>query len=112
MDSGSAPLAARHKKHFPVADLKQPKKYHQAAFTTATGQPFGADGEFVVNVETKKAHERQVKFTNADVTVPILSTGLMTEEDNDVEYRKWAAPSLTPSPGRFANSSRPMAFIG
>ena len=41
-----------------------------------------------IDVTSQEGYKRRYVFDDADVTVPILSIGLMTEEDNDVLFQK------------------------
>ena len=88
VDSGSAPHVADHKRHFPGATLKPSKSKNTAEFATATGDPFAADGEFRVAFKTQEGQQRHVTFQNAPVTVPIVSSGKMCDEDNEITYTK------------------------
>ena len=49
--------------------------------TTATGDAFSNNGQFDVAFATKEGHRYSTTFTNADVTMPILSTGRMADSD-------------------------------
>ena len=88
-DTGSAPHVASHKRYFPGAELRPSPASRKNAFATATGAPFGADGEFTVPFQTQEGHQRKVTFENADVTVPILSGGKLADEDNALTFLKW-----------------------
>ena len=103
-DTGSAPHVASHRRHFPGAELRPGDKDRKGAFTTATGDPFGAEGEFTVPFKTQEGHARKVTFENAEVTVPIRSGGKMADEDNALTFVKnggWVHDLVTNEISRF-----------
>ena len=85
-DSGAAPNIANHAKHFPGSTLVPSKDGDK--FSTATGEPFGSNGEMSVNFESLEGHQKTFTFKNADVAIPILSTGLLTDDDHESTFRK------------------------
>ena len=86
-DSGSAPNVANHKKHFPGSQLVKDTG-SSVQFQTATGQPFESKGKLTVDAESMEGYRRRIVFDDADVSIPILSIGLMTDNDNDVLFQK------------------------
>ena len=86
-DSGSAPNVANHKKHFPGSQLVKDTG-SSVQFQTATGQPFESKGKLTVDAESMEGYRRRIVFDDADVSIPILSIGLMTDNDNDVLFKK------------------------
>ena len=85
-DSGAAPNIANHAKHFPGSTLVPSKDGDK--FSTATGEPFGSNGEMSVNFESLEGHQKTFTFKNADVAIPILSIGLLTDDDHEATFRK------------------------
>ena len=74
-----------------------PGRYSQAiagtkgrkGYTSATGELFKNEGEFTIPCRTQEGHQRTVTFQHSSkVSLPILSTGGLTDLDNDVMYRK------------------------
>ena len=95
------------------ADITPCKNNNKHAFTTATGDPFGSEGEFKVPFQTQEGHNRVITFQNAPVTVPIISASRICNEDASVTYETWGgAGLLTTSLGRKANSYVHMVFTG
>ena len=86
-DSGAAPNIANHATHFPGSTLKTTTT-QSSQFTTATGQPFGSDGEMTINFESQEGHHRTFTFKNADVAIPIISPGLLADDNHDALFRK------------------------
>lgn len=85
-DSGAAPNIENHKNHFPGSTLSSSTS--KDSFSTATGQPFGSSGEMSVLVETQEGHKRTFTLKNADVAIPILSAGLLCDDDHDALFKK------------------------
>ena len=63
-------------------------KDKEHVYSTAVGSPFDAHGEFKVHFTTQEGQKRHVTFQNAPVTVPILSSGKMCDEGNEITYNK------------------------
>ena len=104
-DSGSAPNVANHKRHFPGSALvRGDEKYNQ--FVTATGQPFGSCQKMVVDAESLEGYKRRITFQDTDVTLPILSIGLMTDDDNDVLFQKRGGKSIHNPTGEIIEFTR------
>ena len=55
---------------------------------TATGALFDNKGEFDLHFKTAGGHSYQTTIQNADVTVPILSTGRMADHDHTSTFKK------------------------
>ena len=49
----------------------------------------GLRGNSLSNSRQKRGRKREMTFQNAPVMIPILSSGKITDEDNDVTYTKW-----------------------
>ena len=90
LDSGSRPTIANKDKHFPGATLKQSQAQRERkGYTSATGELFKNEGEFTTPRRTQEGHRRTVTFQHSTkVSLPILSTGGLTDLDNNVMYRK------------------------
>ena len=90
MDSGSRPTIADRDKHFPGAELRQSQAQREGrGYSSATGEAFPNEGEFTVRARTQEGHERDIVFQHSSkVAIPILSTGGLTDADNDVTYQK------------------------
>ena len=65
-------MAADHAVQFPGAVLEESTSTIQ--YVSATGEPFGSNGEFDVPFRSENGHVRQVTFRNAKVAMPIVST--------------------------------------
>ena len=85
VDPGSAPHVAPHAKLFPGATL-QASPCQGDAYTAANGTPIINKGQFDLDFVTKEGHHRTVTFQNGDVAFPILSTGLICDQGNEVTY--------------------------
>ena len=85
-DSGSAPNVANHARQFPGSKITPHAK--RPEFQTATGQVFNSKGEMVIPATSLEGYERVFTFDDADVTVPILSIGKLTDDGNDVLFQK------------------------
>ena len=81
-DGGTAPNIACHEKHFQGAQLTKGKA-SGAQSSTATRQGFASSGDTQIPVESLEGHERTFTFKNANVSIPILSTGRFADEDHD-----------------------------
>ena len=55
---------------------------------TATGAVFENKGEFDLEFKTPEGHRYKTTIQNADVTVPILSTGRMADHDHTSTFQK------------------------
>ena len=72
-------------KRFPGATL-QVSPCEGDAYTAANGSPIINTCQFELDCVTKEGRQRTVTFQNADVAFPILSTGLVCDQGNDVTY--------------------------
>lgn len=90
MDSGSRPTIANRDTHFPGAQLEQsPEQKAGKGYNSATGETIANEGQFTVPCRTQEGHERVVTVQHSTkISIPILSTGGLTDMDNDVMYRK------------------------
>ena len=106
MDSGSRPTIANRDNQFPGAELRQSQAQRLGkGYTSATGEPFPNDGEFTVPGRTQERHQRNVVFQHSSkVAIPILSTGGLVDQDNDVTYSKHGGHSLH-------NPTRQLSFV-
>ena len=87
MDSGAVPNVACHRKHFPGAVVEESEAQKAGAkYHTATGEPFPNKGQMTVPATTQEGHAKTFVFQNADVTIPILSTGNLSDDNNDILY--------------------------
>ena len=73
--------------HFPCADLKF-NDPEAAKFATATCEIFKNERSMSVPTTTDSRHDYNFQSKHAPVTMPIVSTGLLADEDGDVLYRK------------------------
>ena len=55
-------------------------------YTAANGAPIQNEGQFQIDFTTQEGHSRAITFQNADVAFPIVSTGLIADEGNDIWY--------------------------
>ena len=90
MDSGSRPTIANKDKHFPGATLKHSQAQKEGkGYTSATGGLFKNGGGFTIPCRTQEGHRRAITIQHSTkVSLPILSTGGLTDLDNNVMYRK------------------------
>ena len=95
MDSGSQPHVADKEKHFPGATLTHDDD-SKSKFATATGELFNNNGSMTIPAKTEDGHAYDFNFKNAPVTMRIISTGLLTDEDDDVLYKKTHGTILHP----------------
>ena len=80
---GSAPNVASPKKHFPAAErLRGNTQYNNRV--AATGLTFGGSCKMAVDRKAIEGYRRRIVFGDAGVSMPMLSTGLMTDNGNDV----------------------------
>ena len=68
--------------------MEQSPAADSVEFATATGDIFGSKGQFTVEAESMEGYKRKYTFQNADVTVPILSIGKLTDDEHDVMFKK------------------------
>ena len=86
MDSGAAPNIANLAKHFPGCTIRPSKQ--ASTFYNANGKPFLNDGKFNVPCTTAEGQSWETAFQNADVALPIFSTGLLCDAEYEVVYRQ------------------------
>ena len=72
LDSGSSIDAADFSKHFPGASLEKTEHFG-ATYETATGEPFHNMGQFDLEWKTENGHQKNTRFNNAKVSIPIQS---------------------------------------
>ena len=84
VDSGSSVNVVNAKKIFPGAELTPPKKH--VSYNTASGAEVKNEGSIVTDCKTEEGHKRTVHWEHADVDLPILSTGKMTDGGNFLGY--------------------------
>lgn len=88
-DSGSRPHIANAKRHFPGAKIRPSKEPGASSgYTAANGTHIENQGEFEVKYISSGGHKRSIVFQNADVQIPITSTGRMADADFETTYRK------------------------
>ena len=68
-DNCATPNIASHQKHFPGATLNPSSS--KDSVSTATGQPFGSNGEMTVPVETLEGHKRSCSINSGGHTHPV-----------------------------------------
>ena len=83
------PHVANLKQQFPGAKLR-PSLAQKLGIqmSTATGQPFANLGEFEVPFHTQEGHPYTTTFQNAEVSMPILSTGRMADSGCTSTFKK------------------------
>ena len=90
MDSGAAPNIADLAKHFPGAKLvpSDASKRGQQ-YANANGTLFSGNGQFSIECTTAEGHRREFTFQNAQVAMPILSTGQIADQGNVIYYDQY-----------------------
>ena len=86
-DSGSAPHACPHKKLFDKTSLRQPSA-GRSVYAAANGSNIINEGEFDLPHTTTEGTSRQIAFQHANIALPILSTGLLSDEDSETTCGK------------------------
>ena len=80
--TGSSIHVANLDLHFAGAQLQSAGS--GAVYASATGDPFVNQGSFSVDFDTEPGHQRQIKFLNGKVTIPIMSMRLWAKEGGTV----------------------------
>ena len=57
-----------------------------AGYTNANGGHFKNEGEFNIDFFTKSGRPRHITFQNADVSMPIISIGKLTDAEHEVTF--------------------------
>ena len=75
VDTGAGANVAYRKRHFPEAQVTQPRG---PRLTTASGADLPSDGQMTIQSTTGEGHAMTTVFQDADVEMPILSGALLS----------------------------------
>ena len=89
VDNGAAPIIANLAKHFPGCVIRPSAGSKSGAqYQNANGKPFANRGEFNLPCRTNEGQSWDIIFQDADVSLPILSTGRLADAEYEIVYRK------------------------
>ena len=86
-DSKAVPTVDCHSRPFPGAKIEESLAQNAGAtYQTATGHPSPNKGQLAIPGTTHEGQSKTIVLQYAGVTCPILSTGNLADEDNDILY--------------------------